>query len=88
MGGIVPSSWSSAVIEYREGTTDLTAGQLRGDFFEGWPSTPGPEMAPCHLQGPRSRSRPSGHQAIAPLLKFTRGDPEHDGVGPGGHSAG
>jgi ribosomal protein S18 acetylase RimI-like enzyme len=39
------------VIEYREDLTALTADQLRGGFFEGWPSPPSPELHLAHLRG-------------------------------------
>lgn len=39
------------MIEYREDPTTLTADQLRGGFFEGWPSPPSPELHLLHLQG-------------------------------------
>jgi ribosomal protein S18 acetylase RimI-like enzyme len=39
------------VIEYREDLTTLTADQLRGGFFEGWPSPPNPELHLAHLRG-------------------------------------
>jgi ribosomal protein S18 acetylase RimI-like enzyme len=39
------------VIEYREDVTGITADQLRGGFFEGWPSPPSPQMHLGHLRG-------------------------------------
>jgi ribosomal protein S18 acetylase RimI-like enzyme len=39
------------MIEYREDPTTLTADQLRGGFFEGWPSPPSPEVHLSHLHG-------------------------------------
>jgi ribosomal protein S18 acetylase RimI-like enzyme len=39
------------VIEYREDLTTLTAEQLRGGFFEAWPSPPSPELHLAHLRG-------------------------------------
>ena len=39
------------MIEYREDPTTLTADQLRGGFFEGWPSPPCPEAHLSHLHG-------------------------------------
>jgi ribosomal protein S18 acetylase RimI-like enzyme len=39
------------VIEYREDIATLAADQLRGGFFEGWPSPPCPEAHLSHLHG-------------------------------------
>jgi ribosomal protein S18 acetylase RimI-like enzyme len=39
------------VIEYVDDPDSITTDQLRGGFFEGWPSPPGPELHLAHLQG-------------------------------------
>lgn len=39
------------MIEYREDIATLAADQLRGGFFEGWPSPPCPEVHLSHLHG-------------------------------------
>jgi len=39
------------VIEYSEDPGSLTADQLRGGFFEGWPVPPSPELHLAHLHG-------------------------------------
>ena len=38
-------------IEYCEDPTALTSDQLRGSFFEGWPSPPSPDLHLSHLRG-------------------------------------
>jgi ribosomal protein S18 acetylase RimI-like enzyme len=40
-----------SVIEYCEDPTTLTPDQLRGGFFEAWPSPPSPELHLAHLRG-------------------------------------
>ena len=39
------------MVEYRDDGADLTAGQLRGGFFEGWPAPPSAERHLAILQG-------------------------------------
>lgn len=39
------------MVEYREGTTGLTAERLAGGFFEGWPDPPSPDVHLAHLRG-------------------------------------
>jgi GNAT superfamily N-acetyltransferase len=39
------------MIEYRDDVMTLSADQLAGGFFEGWPSPPSPELHLAHLQG-------------------------------------
>ena len=39
------------MIEYREDIATLDADQLRGGFFEGWPSPPDPDVHLSHLHG-------------------------------------
>jgi ribosomal protein S18 acetylase RimI-like enzyme len=39
------------MIEYRDDPQTLTADQLRGGFFEGWPSPPSPELHLAHMLG-------------------------------------
>ena len=39
------------MIEYLEDLTTLTADQLSGGFFEGWPSPPSAELHLAHLRG-------------------------------------
>lgn len=39
------------LIEYIEDPAEITADQLRGGFFEGWPARPTPELHLAHLRG-------------------------------------
>lgn len=39
------------MIEYRDDPTSITAEQLRGGFFEGWPVPPDAERHLAHLRG-------------------------------------
>jgi GNAT superfamily N-acetyltransferase len=39
------------MIEFRDDLTTITATQLGGGFFEGWPSPPSPELHLAHLRG-------------------------------------
>ena len=39
------------MIEYRDDVMTLSADQLAGGFFQGWPSPPSPELHLAHLQG-------------------------------------
>ena len=39
------------MVAYRDGLDGLTADQLRGGFFEGWPNPPTPEGHLRHLHG-------------------------------------
>jgi ribosomal protein S18 acetylase RimI-like enzyme len=39
------------VIEYIADPSEITADQLRGGFFEGWPAPPSPEVHLAHLRG-------------------------------------
>jgi ribosomal protein S18 acetylase RimI-like enzyme len=39
------------VIDYRDDITGVAADQLRGGFFEGWPSAPSVELHLAHLRG-------------------------------------
>jgi GNAT superfamily N-acetyltransferase len=39
------------VIVYLDDPSSLTADRFRGDFFEGWPSPPSPELHLAHLRG-------------------------------------
>ena len=40
-----------AGVEYVEGDATITADQLRGGFFEGWPQPPSPEVHLAHMRG-------------------------------------
>ena len=39
------------MVEYRDNAVGLTAAQLRGGFFEGWPAPPSPDRHLSILQG-------------------------------------
>ena len=39
------------MIEYIVDPGEITADQLRGGFFEGWPTPPSPDVHLAHLRG-------------------------------------